>query len=600
MATLYFSIFAAVSFYQLIGAYTAFALMGLITVCAGALAVRLDSMLVAVLGLLGGYGTPVMLASGQKNFVGLFAYTLLLGCGILGISIKKNWHLLNYLGFVCTYILFFGSMRDYQPPDDFSSVMPFLVGFFVLYSTTLFLFNVVNRVKSTLLELLGLLLNAGIFFATSYYLVENRYGYQMVAVVSLGLTAFYAAHVYYFLIRKVSDRELMLGFMGLASFFLAVTVPLLLSSQWITVSWAIQAFVMLWMADKLKSEFLRQVAFLLYGFVLVRFGWLDLRGQYLSGQAGATDVRLGEYLWQMIARLVEFGVPVASVAGAYYLLKTPVSAARLVMDSTNDVAQWVQKRWAIQCAVFLALGMMFLFLHLELNRTMGYLFPPCRMPVLSLLWLGICLLFLQEYAARPSHVALAFLGAFVAGVLIKLVMFDLRFWDLQETMLYGDSYSFVDATMRLLDFGALVAFFILACSLLAGRAPQLKLATLAGSLALFLSFLFLTLELNTFLFHFVPALRAGGISILWSVFALGLIVAGIHRQKSALRYTGLALFTVVGFKVFFADLANLDQFYRIVAFILLGLLILFGAFIYLKYRQTFVSKPTTVDEEVGT
>ena len=54
--------------------------------------------------------------------------------------------------------------------------MPFLVGFFVLYSTALFLFNVVQRTKSTLLELLGLLLNAGIFFAASYVLVRDAYG----------------------------------------------------------------------------------------------------------------------------------------------------------------------------------------------------------------------------------------------------------------------------------------------------------------------------------------------------------------------------------------------------------------------------------------
>jgi uncharacterized membrane protein len=146
----------------------------------------------------------------------------------------------------------------------------------------------------------------------------------------------------------------------------------------------------------------------------------------------------------------------------------------------------------------------------------------------------------------------------------------------------------------------LIAFFVLAYRSLAGRAADLQLSVLAGSLAIVLTFLFLTLELNTFLFHFVPALRAGGISILWSVFALGLIVAGIFRQKRVLRYTGLALFTVVGFKVFLADLANLDQFYRIVAFILLGLLILFGAFIYLRYRQTFASQPPVVDEGVGT
>ena len=66
-------------------------------------------------------------------------------------------------------------------------------------------------------------------------------------------------------------------------------------------------------------------------------------------------------------------------------------------------------------------------------------------------------------------------------------------------------------------------------------------------------------------------------------------MAGIHQNTGALRYTGLGLFTVVGFKVFLSDLASLDQFYRIIAFILLGVLTLAGAFLYLKYRQTFAS-----------
>ena len=126
-----------------------------------------------------------------------------------------------------------------------------------------------------------------------------------------------------------------------------------------------------------------------------------------------------------------------------------------------------------------------------------------------------------------------------------------------------------------------------------GEPAPVPAAELAGWLALALAFVFLTLELNTFLSQFVPALRAGGISILWSLFALGLIVAGIHKNAGALRFTGLGLFTVVGFKVFFSDLASLDQFYRIIAFILLGVLILCGAFLYLKYRQTFASGTAT-------
>ena len=189
-------------------------------------------------------------------------------------------------------------MWHYEP-SHFWQVMPFLIAFFALYSTMTFLFNLVNRQKSTLLEVLGLLVNAGVFFVASYSLVKEAYGEKWVAVVSLALAAFYAAHVYYFLLRRLLDRELLLSFTALSAFFLAVTVPLLLSSQWITASWAIQALVMLWIAGKLESEFLRQVAYLLYAIVLLRFGFVDLRHQYFV--AAAMDVPVIDYLWQMVA-----------------------------------------------------------------------------------------------------------------------------------------------------------------------------------------------------------------------------------------------------------------------------------------------------------
>jgi uncharacterized membrane protein len=597
IATLYFSVFAAVSFYHLIGAPAAFALMALITFAAGVMAVRFDSLLIALLGSIGGYGTPVFLSTGEVNFAGFFAYMLLLGCGILGISFKKNWHLLNYVGFFCTYGLFAASMRNYGP-NEFWHVMPFLVGFFVLYSTTLILFNVVQRTKSTLLELIGLMLNAGIFFVASYLLVREAYGQRAVASITLGLTAFYAAHVYYFLVRRIADRESMLSFMGLSVFFLAVTIPLVLSPEWITVSWAVQAIVMLWLADKLKSTFLRQVAFLLYGIILFRFGFVDLAAQYSSALPHAGEVALGEYFLHLLERLVVFGVPIASIVGAYFLLKKPPVPGRLAVDQANDVAEWVRTQWAMRYAIILVLGMGFLFLHLELNRTLNYLFAPGRLPVLTLLWLGMCVLLFYEYLASPSRPVRAFLALFVTGALVKLVFVDLPFWQINADMVYDQEYSLLDAAMRLVDFGAMVAFFVLVFARARPAVAPLGAPKVAGWLALGLTFVFLTLELNTALSQFVPALRAGGISILWSVFALGLIVAGIHKNAGELRLTGLGLFTVVGFKIFFSDLANLDQFYRIVAFILLGVLILSGAFLYLKYRQTFASATAPEDHAV--
>jgi len=615
IAMLYAAVFTAAVVHHLIGSLPAFALMGLITLAAGVLAVRYQSLLVAVLGIIGGYaapveiiggaGTPLVFRVAADNLVGLFAYVLVLGAGVLGISVKRNWRLLGWLAFAGTYYLFFMAM-DNHPADydsgieyfaeNLSQVMPFLAGFFVLFSTTVFIFNLAGREKSTLLELLGLWVNAGVFFVVSYRLIREAYppppedgNFLAMAPVTLALTLFYVGHVYYFLVRRLHDRELLLSFTALAAFFLTVTLPMVLSGAWITVSWAIQALVMLWIAGKLDSQFLRHVAYLLYAIVLGRFFLYDLRTDaYLRGRVDLYMVKWYVYLWDLVERLVTFGVPVASLAAGCRLLKRPAAAAALAVGKANDIGQWVRERWAVRAGIAVALMMLFVYLHFELSRTLIYFYPPMRMPVLTLLWLGMCVLLLYEYLAERSMVLLGLLIAFVAGLLIKLFRFDLiGEWEVAGNMLYGGDYSFVAATMRLIDFGTIVAFFCFAFYLLAGDLSARVARNLLGWLAVAMAFVWSTLELNTFLRHYVEGLQAGGISILWALFALGLIVSGIWKDARAMRFVGLGLFVVVVGKVFFVDLNELDPFYRIVAFMCLGVLVLCGSFVYLKYRETF-------------
>jgi uncharacterized membrane protein len=598
LATLYFAVFAAANFYDLIEQVPAFVLMSVITALAGAIAVRFDSILVAVLGIIGGYGTPIMLSTGVVNFPGLYGYMLVLGIGVLGMCYWKNWPLVYYLSFASTYALFFASMQDYDV-SHFGEVMPFLTGFFVLFSTMTFLYKIVNESKSNLLDLLALLVNAGVFYAVSYRLVEQVYGREWVAAVTLALAAFYTGHMFYFLWRRLVDRVLLVSFTGLAAFFLAVTMPLVLSREWVTVSWAIQAFVMLWAAGKLGSEFLRHVCYVLYAIVLFRFGFVDLQSQFLRAPSAA-DLPLIEYLGRLLERLVMFGVPIASIGGAYRLLiRQDAEAARLI-GRENDIEGWVRGAWAIRLAVGIALGMLFVYLHLEFNRTFGYLYPPLKLPLLTLLWLAMCGLLLYEVLVRESRLLLILLLLFVCGLLIKLFGFDLPGWTVTGQVLYGGPYSFRDAALRLVDFGAIVGFFAAAYALLVGRPHARSAGVFLGFSGLVLLFIYLTLEVNSFLHTYVEGLRPGGISILWSLFALGLILRGIGKDVRTLRYLGLALFAIVAWKVFFVDLSRLDQFYRIIAFILLGILVLSGSFIYLKYRETFALKaPTDAEEDVS-
>lgn len=76
------------------------------------------------------------------------------------------------------------------------------------------------------------------------------------------------------------------------------------------------------------------------------------------------------------------------------------------------------------------------------------------------------------------------------------------------------------------------------------------------------------------------------LSVLWVIYALGLIVAGVVRKSAAVRWQGLGLLCVAVVKVFFFDLSFLTRFYRIISFFVLGLVLLAVSFFYQKRLKT--------------
>src|SRR5205085_8282732 len=83
-------------------------LMTLVTATAFALAVRLEAQVVAVLGMLGGFLTPVLLSTGHDNPPGLFGYIALLDAGLIAVALHRRWSFLVSLGAAGTVIMQLG------------------------------------------------------------------------------------------------------------------------------------------------------------------------------------------------------------------------------------------------------------------------------------------------------------------------------------------------------------------------------------------------------------------------------------------------------------------------------------------------------------
>jgi uncharacterized membrane protein len=148
--------------------------------------------------------------------------------------------------------------------------------------------------------------------------------------------------------------------------------------------------------------------------------------------------------------------------------------------------------------------------------------------------------------------------------------------------------------MRLIDFGAIIGFFGGAYAIFRNRQTVIPIRDLLGLASLAMLFFYLTLEVNSFLYDAYPGLRAGGVSVLWAIFGLAMIWRGISKNIATLRYLGLALFVIVTGKIFFNDLARLEQFWRMVALVPLVILFLAGSFLYLKFKDNFAVADTTI------
>ena len=602
LAALYCAVFAAHQMFDLIGAVPAFGLMVLVTVLAGGIAVVFDSMLVAVLGIIGGYATPFMLESIPTSLTPLLTYLLVLGGGVLGLCFRKNWPLVNLLAFVGTWGLVVPAIGDpkLSTPDQFWDVFPFLVGYFLLFSTATFLFMIVRGAKSDLFDLLALLANAAVFFTVGSRMIDQTYGEaygrQPIALLAVAMAAFYAAHVWIVLQRRLIDRELVVSFLGLASFFVTITMPLVLSGQWVTASWAIQAVIMLWMAERLGSRFLRLAATAVLGLVLCRFFLLDLGRTFRPGSV-VDDMPLSEFAVTLLGRIISFGIPIASLGiAAWFFRRAAAAEAAGLADrempivAGNDIGT-VPLPSLVEVAVAAIVAMGIFYLHLEVDRTVGFLHMPLRLPMLTILWIGGAMFLFSRIRAWGEAIGIPLFVAAVAAVLLKVFLWDLPSWGLAPDFVYAGAWTGHAALMRLVDFGAVTGFLVAITALATTSKPLATLRKVSAVAAVAMLLIWSTLEVNSYLTTFAPGLRAGGVSITWALFALAFLITGIRSRLAALRYCGLALFATVAVKVFTSDLDSLDSFYRIVAFLILGVLLLLGSFFYLRFRETFSVGP---------
>lgn len=263
---------------------------------------------------------------------------------------------------------------------------------------------------------------------------------------------------------------------------------------------------------------------------------------------------------------------------------------------------WPDYRWSLTIAV-LVLAALHLLVAQFIPRKEG------EAPELYLMFAGLALTFVTLAIPIRLEGKWITMAWAIEGAVLVWTGFRTRLWFLRGAglllflmtafRLYAFRIPYEKTLLlnaRFATFGVAVVCFVLALWFARSHREWLeqgegKAFAIVGVAANVLAVWALSLEV----YDFYSPLRAGvslgidarlaqqlALSLLWTVYATALIVAGVRRSMPGLRYQALVLFGVTIAKVFLYDLGFLRGVYRIVSSLVLGLVLLAVAFFYQK------------------
>lgn len=616
LAILYFITFAAYDFYGLIPQSIAFAFMFLITGFGVVAALNYDRQIIALIGLVGAYAVPFLLSDGSGRVGILFSYMTIINIGILSISFKKDWKPLHYSAFGLSWIIYLSwYLSSYEKEAHFGLAFFFLAVFFAVFYATSLAYKLLKNKTLNAGDVILILLNAFFFYGLGYALLD---GYDEKTEHLLGLFTLGNAMVHFAVSvlvyrKKMANKSLFYLIAVLVLTFITIAFPVQLDGNWVTLLWTAEAALLFWLGRTKTIPIYENLA---YPLILLAFFSLlhDWASGYSSYYSSSSEDTLTLFFNINFLTSVLFTGALAFINYLYH--------------SKNFISPFAPGKFFEKAFAFLLGSLLIISLYwafrLEINNYWEQLYgastielPPAEGDLYTgtkrnydlrkfrTIWiLNYSLLFMTGLLLfnlkRLKYRIFGFisLGLTIFTLLIFLsqglfVLGQLRDSYLDQTLGAYYKTGTYHITLRYISF-ILVALTVYSCYKLL-NAPFMKWKSwpvfdlLLHIIAVWIA--------SSELINLMDLARSEqsyklGLSILWGIYALLLIVLGIWKKKKYLRIGAIVLFGITLIKLFFYDISHLNTIAKTIVFVALGVLLLLISFLYNKYKHIISDEKT--------
>jgi uncharacterized membrane protein len=591
IAVEYFSISYAYHVYKMFPMPVAFGLLVAITLFTVFLSIAYDRKELAVIAIVGGFSTPLMVASNQGNFTSLCTYMLILNIGMLMLAYHKKWNIVNIICYAFTVLLFAGALGNeiLNKPDP--SYMPALV-FATVFYFVFFCMNVINnlkqRVKFNAWEIIALLSNTCLYYAAGYFILEAIDAQMYQGLFTLLVAAFNCTFAFLLFRRQEVDRTLVYFLIGIVLTFISLAGPVQLEGSNITLFWAAEMAMLYWLYQRSGIRLIRIASSLLSALTVfsLLITWMRL---YFDRPYGVDPVHM------------ELFINRAFLAGMFVFVSFIVMTVLMKKEKEPFMLQGIETKYYQRMLGVLALVVLYLTFFLEFWYQLSFsqLAGSSRIALLcyyNTLFMLCFLLFVKF--RKLDHLKT---GAMIMAFTVPLLYFLAPHFaeiDVRNDYLGGQSRAGIIYNLHYLNTGMVAA--IIALLFIEIRNLKIKDTTLLNAYLWFLciaSVFMVSAELDhlQMVIRYSPVLNNSdhileqshtiSWTIAWCVCSFVMIVIGLKNGIRQLRIFSLALFFVTVIKIMILGLTSESQLGKILACIPTGIMLLVVGFMYQRLKK---------------
>ncbi|WP_237276746.1 DUF2339 domain-containing protein [Tenacibaculum ovolyticum] len=606
----YFTIYIAFHEYQLFSQTVAFVIMSLITAFSTLVSVSYNRQELAVLSLIGGFAAPFMLSTGEGNYIILFTYIAILNIGILGISYFKKWKVSTILAFIFTTILFFGwcAVKIGGAKFSHTGALTFATIFYFIFSITIVLNNLRNKGTFSAIEYFILVANTFVFFGIGM-LILNDLESNFIGLFTLLLAIYnliYASILY----RKFGlDKNAIYLLIGLALTFVTLTIPLQFEGNHITLFWAAEVVLLFWLSQKSKINSFKIGAIIVQVLTLISLllDWekysyskeltVIFNPLFIAGFVVSISLFLTYWLLNKEKSIAtkSFKLNLTFYKAAVLIVAIIITYFTGILETNYQAGQFLENKFSVRS---FSVTYHFIFAAIILYLALFFKKKSILKLTLSIASISILLYILSFYKypanemienfARNTTTKHAFYFHYI--ILGCLVYFGYQLFkktksvfNISPTKSKWLPWLFVFAIVYTLSNEIMIHGLYISNTVdvteLAEKFPETENN-------------FYTKK--NFIKNEIKETKAQiikiGYPILWGIFSFIFLIIGIKRQWKVLRVIALSLLGLTIVKLFVYDIKNVSETGKIVAFILLGVLILVISFVYQKIKKLVVDE----------